>query len=83
MTFILSGVNVRTMQFICPCQFLTSATVHYPLQRVLFMKAVLDTTVYGPTVHTPFLLRKYEDQTTNYQHIVNCNSQVSSTASFK
>ena len=50
----------------------------------MFIKAVLDTTVYGPRVHTTFLLNKcsadQEEEQTNYQHIANCNSEVSSTA---
>jgi len=54
----------------------------------MFMKAVLDNTVYGPRVHTTFLLKNEdEDQrdgedgqkwsATTYHHIANCNSEVS------
>ena len=57
----------------------------------MFIKAVLDTTVYGPRVHTGFLLKECDGEetdggggqeyhTTNYQHIASCNSEVSSTA---
>ena len=70
---------------------LCSHQLHLPsiafLQRVMFIKAVLNTTVYGPRVHTTFLLKKCsadqtdggeeeERPTTNYQHIANCNSGV-------
>ena len=62
----------------------------------MFIKAVLDTTVYGPEVHATFLLKEctngwarnqaasggeQEGPTTNYQHIVCCSSEVSPTAS--
>ena len=59
----------------------------------MFLKAVLDTTVYGPKVHTTFLLKEdmarkqtgsgseQECPTTNYQHIAYCSSEVSPTAS--
>ena len=54
----------------------------------MFIKAVLDTTVYGPRVHTTFLLKNEDEgqrhnedgqkwHATTYQHIANCNSEVS------
>jgi len=73
---------------------LCSYQLHSPsiacLQQVMFIKAVLNTTVYGPRVHTTFLLKKSsadqtdggeeeEQPTTHYQHIANCNSEVSAT----
>lgn len=61
----------------------------------MFIKAALDTTLYGPKVHTTYLLGKEpdEDQTDgedrgecsaiNYQCIANCSSEVSPTASLE